>query len=311
MMTRNECARWLLERDNYLILTHRRPDGDTLGSSAALCLGLRQLGKTAHILENPQITERYRSLHAGLTLPRVLPEHTLVCVDVASPSLLQENLPEAVIPLRIDHHGSATPFTPNALVDAGASSCADILYDVLLEMGVTLDKALAEALYTAVSTDTGCFRYANTNAHAYRLAAACQEAGGDLYTLNQRIFDTNSLAKLRMQGWVAENTRFFADGTKAVCAIPRAVEAELGVTEDDMDSISGFTRSIEGVQLAATLRELANGQVKVSMRAVPGMDAAAVCRLFGGGGHKGAAGATLELTLEAAAKLVAEAMEAV
>ena len=309
-MTRNDCARWLGEHDDYLILTHRRPDGDTLGSAAALCLGLRQLGKAAHILENPQTTERYRPLHEGLTVTQALPAHTLVCVDTASVSLLPDNALPLLdrIQLRIDHHGTATPFTPLALVDSTASSCGDIIWDVLAQMGITLDKVIAEALYIAVSTDTGCFRYANTNAHAYALAAACSRAGGDLYSINQRIFDTNSLAKLRIQGWMAENTRFFRNGTMAVCAIPRAVEQQLGVTEDDMDSISGFTRSIEGVQLAATLRELPEGKVKVSMRAVPGMDAAAVCSKFGGGGHKGAAGATLDINLEEAAQAITEAM---
>ena len=310
MMTRTECARWLLERDNYLILTHRRPDGDTLGSAAALCLGLRKLGKAAHILENIQTTDRYRSLLEGLTAAQPVPGATVVCVDTASPSLLPDNALPLLeqIQLRIDHHGTATPFTPEALVDPTASSCADILYDVLLEMGVTLDHPMADALYTAVSTDTGCFRYANTNAHAYLVAAACWQAGGALYDINQRIFDTNSLAKLKMQGWMAENTRFFKNRTMAVCAIPKAVEQQIGVTEDDMDSISGFTRSIEGVQLAATLRQLPDGKVKVSMRAVPGMDAAAVCAKFGGGGHKGAAGATLDMDLQMAADAVTAAM---
>lgn len=310
MMTRVECAQWLSERDHFLILTHRRPDGDTLGSAAALCLGLRQLGKTAHILENREITKNYAHLHQTLTVSRALPEHTVVCVDVASASLLPDNAQPLLerIALRIDHHGTATPFTPAALVDPNASACGDVIFDVLMLLGVTLDKAIAEALYIAVSTDTGCFRYANTNAHAYQVAAACAQAGGELYAINQRIFDTNSLARLKLQGWMVENTRFLKGGTMAVCALPKAVERQMGVTEDDMDSISGFTRSIEGVQMAATLRELADGKVKVSVRAVPGRDAAAVCAKFGGGGHKGAAGATLDMSLEAAAQAIAQTM---
>ena len=166
---------------------------------------------------------------------------------------------------------------------------------------------MAEALYTAVSTDTGCFRYANTNAHSFLVAAACARAGGDLHTINQEIFDTNSLAKLRLQGWIVENLRFFREGKLAVCALPKAVEQQLGVTEDDMENISGFPRSIQGVKMAATIRESGSG-VKVSVRALPGYDAAAVCQVFGGGGHKGAAGATLHMSLEEAAQAVAEEM---
>ena len=307
-LTRRETARWLENRDDFLILTHRRPDGDTLGSAAVLCLGLRQLGKRAHILENPEVTEKYLHLHRGLTQETVKPWQTVLCVDTAAPSMLQQNAGEETIALRIDHHGTATSFTPFELVDATAGATGDIIYDVLMEMGVKLDKAMAEALYTAVSTDTGCFRYANTNAHSYLVASACAQAGGDLHTINQEIFDTNSLARLRLQGWIVENIRFFRGGKLAVCALPKAVEAQLGVTEDDMENISGFPRSIQGVKMAATLRETGDGDVKVSVRALPGYDAAVVCQGFGGGGHKGAAGATLKMTLEQAAEAVAAEM---
>lgn len=310
-LTRADAAAWLQSHDNYLILTHRRPDGDTLGSSAVLCRGLRQFGKTAYVLENREVTEKYLHLHEGLSKAACEPEDTVICVDVASASLLPENAAGLLerIELRIDHHGSATPFTPLELVDPEASACGDIVYDVLRLMGVRLDKLMAEALYTAVSTDTGCFRYANTNAHTYTVAAACAEAGGDLHRINQTIFDTNSFARLRLQSWMVENIQFFAHGTMAVCALPQQVETELGLTEDDLENVSGFPRSIEGVKLAATLREMEDGQVKVSVRAVPGYDAALVCARFGGGGHKGAAGATLSLPLQEAAMAVAKVME--
>ena len=129
MMTRNECARWLLSRDNFCILTHLRPDGDTIGSSAALCLGLRQLGKTAHVLYNPEITEKYKSLHQGLSKPEAEEGDTLVSVDIASAALLPQNAKPLLerIALRIDHHFSATSFTPEAhhsrLITHGSSAC--------------------------------------------------------------------------------------------------------------------------------------------------------------------------------------------
>ena len=310
-LTISKTARWLFEHDDYLILTHRRPDGDTVGSAAALCRGLRMLGKRAHVLRNAEITEKYRHLHAGLTVETAEPAHTVICVDVASPSLLpavfQNLLPR--LQLRIDHHASGQSFAPMEMVDATASSCGDLIYDILLNLGVKPDKSTAEALYTAVSTDTGCFRYANTNSHAYLVAAACADAGGDLHSINQIIFDTNSFARLRLQSWMVENIRFFKDGKLAVCAIPARVERELGLTEDDLENVSGFPRSIEGVKIAATLREMEDGQVKMSVRALPGFDATLVCARFGGGGHKGAAGATVTLPLEEAAQAVAAVME--
>ena len=310
MMTRNECAAWLRLYDDFCILTHRRPDGDTLGSAAALCHILRQAGKTAHVLENPEVTERYAFLLEGLTKPEAGEHDTVLCVDVAAPDMLQKNAEHLLsrCVLRIDHHGSATSFTPNELVDSSAGACGEIIYDVGKALGIELRKEAAEALYVAVATDTGCFRFANTTDHTFQVAAACAAAGADIYSLNQRLFETNRLQKLRMQAWIVENLQLFNDGKMAVVAIPRAVEDLLGVTEDDMDNISSFPRTVAGVEMAATLRQTRDGKTKISLRAVPGMDAAAVCAHFGGGGHRGAAGATTPLSLEEAAKAVKEAM---
>lgn len=309
-MNRADCAHWLQSHDNYLILTHRRPDGDTLGSAAALCLMLRRLGKTAHILENPEITAKYAPLHEGLCTPQCPQDAICVCVDVAAAELLTDKgkTLQTQIALRIDHHASAAPFTPLELVDPAAGACGEIIFDLISLLQVNVDIPIAKALYTAVSTDTGCFRYANTTAHSFRVAAACYESGADLQRINLALFDTNSLAKLRLQGWMAENTRLLCGGRVAVCALPLSVEQELGVTEDDMDGISGFPRSIEGVCIAAMLRQSADGGIKVSMRAIPGYDAAAVCAKLGGGGHKGAAGVSMRMPLEKAAQIIEKAM---
>ena len=132
MMTRTETAGFLLAQDRFCILTHRRPDGDTLGSAAALCRGLRKLGKTAAVLENPDMTDRFAPLLDGLTTAAPGPKDTLISVDVAAPRMLpaafEPYLPR--IALRIDHHASATGFTPRELVDAGAAACGEIVFDV-------------------------------------------------------------------------------------------------------------------------------------------------------------------------------------
>ena len=309
-LTRSECAQFLQEHDNYLILSHRRPDGDTTGSSAALCLGLRQLGKTAHILENKEVSQRFAWLHEGLTKSAPEGSETIVSTDVASPSMLPEAFKGLLggIALRIDHHGSATSFTDSELVDPHSASCAELVWDVLSLMGVQADRSIAEAVYVGTSTDTGCFRYANTTAHTFETAAVCAAAGARIYELNQELFETNTLGRLRMQGWIVDYMRMLEGGKMAVCAIPRTVEEELGVTQDDMDNISSFPRTVAGVCVAATLRESAEGDTKLSVRAVPGYDAARVTEKFGGGGHKGAAGASLKMPLEEAALAVEKAM---
>ena len=307
-LTRSETAGILLAHDNYAIVTHRRPDGDTLGSSAVLCMGLRQLGKNAHILENPEITPKYAHLHTGLCKPKAEAGDFVISVDVASEKMLPDIFLGLPYDLRIDHHGSATSFTPVELVEPGAAACGEIVYHVLMEMGAELDIPMAEALYTAVSTDTGCFRYANTTADTLRVAAACKEAGADTFAINQALFETNSLARLKVQAYMLENAIFLQDGKIAVCALPKSVEAECGAGEDDLDNISGFPRSIEGVKLAVTIRDEGEHKVKMSVRAVPGCYASAICAKFGGGGHKGAAGASMMMTMDEAVEAVIAAL---
>ena len=307
MMTRSETAAFLASRDHFAILTHTRPDGDTVGSASALCLGLRQLGKTAHVVENGEVSSFLDRCCDGLTVAWPEEGDTIISVDVASPGMLPESFRTLLdrIELRIDHHASATSYTPLELVDGSAAACGDIVYDVLMEMGVEMDKELAWRLYIAVSTDTGCFRYANTNAHCYTVAAACAATGANLYPITQELFDTNTMGKLKMQSYIVDHAIFLCDGKAAVCAIPKSMEET--VTKEDMEGVPGFLRSIEGVKISATIRETERGS-KMSVRAVPGYDAAKVCEKFGGGGHKGAAGAGLDLKLEEAVDVVADAL---
>ena len=309
-LTRNECAQYLLSHDNYCILTHRRPDGDTIGSSAALCLGLRSLGKKAHVLFNGEVSERFAWLHEGLTKEAAEAGDTVVSVDVASPGMLPKAFEHLLgrINLRIDHHSSATSFTDCETVDGGSASCAELVWDVLKEAGVTMNREIAEAVYVGVSTDTGCFRYSNTNAHTFAVAAECAKAQARVYELNQELFETNTLGRLKMQAWIVDNMKLLREGKMAIVAIPKAVEEEIGVTQDDMDNISSFPRTVAGVCMAATLREAADEGTKISVRAIPGYDATKVTECFGGGGHKGAAGASLKMPLEEAVKAVEKAM---
>ena len=308
-LTRAECAGFLLVHDRFAIITHCGPDGDTVGSAAALCLGLRQLGKTAHVLENPQVPDKYKYLLEGLTKPDAEEMDTIVSVDVAAAHMLSESsrhLAEKV-DLRIDHHVSATPFAKNELVDSASAACGDIIYDLLTLLGVKLEKHMANALYTAVSTDTGCFRYANTNDHSFAVASSCARVSPDIFRIAQQLFDTVTMGRLRLQSWVVEHMQVLCGGKIVVCGIPADLQERLELTDEDMGNLSGFLRSIEGVKMAATVKQDKEGHTGFSVRAVPGYDAAAVCEKFGGGGHKGAAGAGMEnVTLdEAVAALIA------
>ncbi len=308
-LTRAECALFLQTHDRFAIITHGGPDGDTIGSAAALCLGLRKLGKTAYVLENPQVAEKFQHLLADLTKQDAEEGDTLVAVDVATARMLCEEarILAEKIDLRIDHHGTGVPFASYELVDSACAACGEIIYDLLALLGVNVDAPIANALYTAVSSDTGCFRYANTTGNSFRLASACADASGDIFRINQRLFDTVTLGRLRLQSWVVEHMQVLQNGKVIVCGIPADIQEKLGLADEDMGNLAGFLRSIEGVKMAATVRQDKEGHTGVSVRAVPGCDAAAVCQKLGGGGHKGAAGASLgDITMEEAlGKLIA------
>ena len=308
-LTRIECAQFLTAHNHFTIITHGGPDGDTIGSAAAFCLGLRKLGKTAHVLENAQVAEKFRYLLTDLTKPEAEEGDTLVAVDVATARMLcDEAQPLAEkIDLRIDHHGTGTPYATYELVDSTSAACSEIIYELLELLGAEVDAPMANALYTAVSSDTGCFRYANTTGRSFRLAAVCADASPDIFRINQRLFDTVTLGRLRLQSWVVEHMQVLQDGNIIICGIPADLQEKLGLNDEDMGNMAGFLRSIEGVKMAATVRQDNEGHTGVSVRAVPGCDAAAVCQKLGGGGHKGAAGASLgNITMEEAlGKLIA------
>jgi phosphoesterase RecJ-like protein len=268
------------------------------------------LGKQAWVLNPTESLDGLGWLLADITKDFAEAGDTLVAVDVAAPNMLPRDFAELAdrVKLRIDHHGSCTPFAPEELVDADSASCAEIICDILTMLGIQMDEDMADAIYTGVATDTGCFRYANTNSHAFLVASVCAQAGADVAGLNQELFESHSLAKLRLHAWIAENVKIFGDGELAIVAIPKAVEERLGVTDAELGNLSSYARSIQGVCLAATLRQGKYGETKISVRAVPGWDAAAVCERFGGGGHPGAGGATSRLSLEETAKLLEEYM---
>ena len=173
---------------------------------------------------------------------------------------------------------------------------------------MTVTKRIAECLYVAISTDTGCFKFSNTTSNTHRTAAALIEAGADVYPINKLFFDTKSFSRLRMEAKLTETMEFYADGTVGVCVMPKRLLAEFSATEDDLDSISGFARSIEGVQIGVMIREVEDGLGKISLRTEAPYDAAQICGLLGGGGHAAAAGASVPGGIEGAKAAILQAL---
>ncbi len=309
-----EAATLLRQKDNILILTHRRPDGDTTGCAAALCQALRQLGKTAFLLQNPDITE-INAVYAGpCWAPEGFAPEFVVSVDIAAKSLF---FPAAEpyfdqIGLAVDHHPSFEGFGAVQCVDDSCAACGEIVYEICRELG-EITKEVALPLYAAVATDTGCFVYANTTANTHRVAAALLDTGIDYFAVNKRHFRTKTRRRIAIEAALLGEAEFFQEGRGVFLTVPLELMERVGATENDLEDISSLAGMIEGVDCGAVLRELRPAEWKLSLRtgANGRVNATRVCRLLGGGGHVMAAGATLRGPLDQVKEQVLAAIDQV
>ena len=295
MLTVEQTAALLRTFDDVLILTHVRPDGDTVGCAAALCAGLRALGKAAYLLPNPELTKTTAPYFAPYAAPEGFVPSFVVSTDVATTSLLPENAKAYLgrIDLAIDHHPSFEHFGKANIVRPEAAACGELIYDILARLGpVTAEMALP--LYMAVSTDTGCFAYANTTAYTHAVAAALLRTGIDYRTVNKVFFRTKSRRRMQLEGAMLSNCEFYDNDRVAILSVPISLMERVGADESDAEDLSALGGQMEGVDCAVTMRELRPDVWKMSVRTGERVNATEVCRLLGGGGHAAAAGCTVE-----------------
>lgn len=297
--------------DRILILSHRSPDGDTLGCASALSRALISLGKSVQFRCADPVPKNMVYLFAGIEYGDFEPER-IVTVDVADKALLGalEPLGERV-DLAIDHHGTHRPFAREIWVDDTAGAACQMIYKLVQAMGVEITPEIADCLYTGISTDTGCFRYSNASPETHRIAASLLECGARAAEINRAMFETKSRAAVELLKHVYGDMEFYHDGRCAVLCLTRALLAETGAGESELTGVSSFVRQVEGVLIGLTLQERGENEYKVSMRSNAPASAQAVCARFGGGGHKFAAGCTIHAPLEEAkAQIVAACGEA-
>ncbi len=281
----------LMRADNILILCHKNPDGDTLGSAGALFWGLKNLGKTVAVLCNDPIHARYDYMEMDLFYQQFEPQY-VVAVDIAGTQLFGEKVAKWAdkVDLCIDHHGSNSGYADVMLLDDTAAACCEIVYDLLINMGLDIDKRIADCLYTGVSTDTGCFRFANTTARTHRVAARLIDLGADVTMLNELLFENRSKQRIKIEEIALSTLEYHFDGLCALICITRDQIEKVGVDENDLEGITAMPRSIEGVMVGITMRQQASGSFKISVRSKVGLQADVIAKALGGGGHKQAAG---------------------
>lgn len=295
-------ASLLKQRERVAVLCHQSPDGDTLGSAAALCLALQRLGKQARMECSDPFPQKYDYMLAPVQREAFEPDLVLA-VDVADEKLLGEKLGGLYggrVELCVDHHASHRQFAPLFYVDAAAAAAAEIIFELVGLLGVQMDKEIANCLFTGISTDTGCFRYGNATPRTHRIAAQLMEAGAQAADINTRMFETKTRARIELERMVLGNLEFYENGQCALISITREMMVRSGAEENDLEGLAPIPRKIEGVKIGLTLREKENGSYKISVRTAPEIDASELCKRLGGGGHRQAAGCTVEGGLERA-----------
>ena len=311
MINDRQAAAMLRDADNILLLAHQYPDGDTLGSNFALCIALQTLGKTVRVACEDEIPEKYNYMLEGVPQPEFEPDF-ICALDVADARLLGPRMQATYgekVDLCIDHHSTNTGYAANTCIDASCAAAAMILYRVIGLLGVPLNTAIAQCIYTGIATDTGCFMYSNTDAKAHRIAADCFDCGVPYEMINRVNFDIKSRARIELERLALHGMRFFYDGRVALMVIDNAMVAQSGAKPNDMEGLPPIPRQIEGVWVGVTLRQKDDGNYKISVRTGTHADAAAICARLGGGGHTRAAGCAVDGSLEVARAAILDAIE--
>lgn len=312
-LSASRTAELLMQRDNITLLCHRRPDGDTVGSAFALYYALKTLGKEVRVLCADPLPKLYDYLYPGYKPGRILyePVEYVVAVDVATAGMLGglEERYGTMVDLCIDHHPSNSDYAAQTCLWSEAGACAEPVAAIIKAIGLPVSGRIAECIYTGLATDTGGFRYSNTSAGSMRLAAEIMESGVDTALLNTRIFESESKAKVLAEAAMMSALQFYADDRIAVMPVTLAVRAATGVTGEELEDVAGIPRKIEGVLLGITIKEHED-ECHVSLRSKEPVNADEIAKVFGGGGHRFAAGCTIKASVEeAAGLLVAEAIK--
>lgn len=315
VLTLKKCAKYLKKHDNYIILTHASPDGDTLGSAYALYYGLNEIGKRACVICPDVIPKKY-DYFARITDHVQRENATIVAVDVADKTLLGDLTQEFgdIIDLNIDHHISNTKFAKNLLLDADAAATAEIVFELLTLLKVNINDVTAKALYTGIATDTGSFKYSNVTAKTHIIAAMLYDYNIDASEINRLMFDTKSKNMLELERQVLETAEFHFDDRCMLLCVTAEMQEKTGCSGTELESVAIISRSVDGVKAGLTIKQTDVEEFKISVRTYEPLNASEIGKKLGGGGHKGAAGATVYGTLaevkEKALLAVRECLEA-
>lgn len=309
-MESRQFSEHLLQMDRFLILSHKNPDGDTLGSGAALCSALRRLGKTAYVIPNVQVTERFEAYISPFYAPEEFMPESVIAVDIATPGLFPQGW-RGGVEFCIDHHPTNSGYAPVSLLRDEKSACGEVILELIEEMTGSVTPEEASLLFIALTTDTGCFQYMNTNAETMRCAARLIDLGADQHKIVHDFFRKVSVARLKLEGMIYSGMHFYRNDAVITATVTQEMLRTAGTTENDLDDLAGLPGRAVGGTVTILIRELDDGRSKCSVRSTPEVDSSAICAIYGGGGHAMAAGVTLDCSPEEAETKLLDAVEQV
>jgi len=299
---------------HILIASHAEPDGDSVGSLVALGLALAKLDKKITMYNPSPIPAVYRFLPGADRIVRQIKNVdrydlalVLDCGDLVRIGETSAEVGKIPVLINIDHHVSNTGFGHIQLIDTNACATAEIVYRLINTLQIPFDKAIATSIYTGILTDTGSFRFSNTNQAAFAISKAMTDAGVEPHNVAQRVFGTYSLGRIKLLNMALNSIEISNNGKLSMMTVTRSMLNTTGTSTEDIDGMINYARRIEDVKIATLIHEIKNGAGKfanmnryhVSLRSDSSVDVAKIAGKFGGGGHTSAAGFQIESTLVA------------
>ncbi len=303
----------LTSAKSVLVFPHINIDGDALGSSVALAHILREMGKECFVLMEDGIPDNLRFLDRGYCTydQDVIPEPDVtICVDCGEPGRFPkrvERFKTGKVSICIDHHSTSDPFCDYNHIDPGACATGELIYKLFVAMGETVDKEAGEALFAAITTDSGNFQYNNTSKETHMIIADLYDAGIDFFDVSVELYQNVRLEKIKLISKVMEALEVDDSGRFAMGIATSRTFEETGTDPLQAEGIIAEIRNIKGVEIAAMLKEREGGKVEVSLRSKHMGNVSNIAVAFGGGGHQKAAGCTMECSVEEAAEKVRKA----
>jgi phosphoesterase RecJ-like protein len=295
-----EIAETVRRGKNFLVASHENPEGDAIGSILALGWGLRKLGKKVTVFNSDPVPETLAFLPGAREIVRRAPKNdrfdAAFALDCGDRKRLGETFPDAERIgrlINVDHHGSNTRFGDVNWVDPGASSAAEMVFDLLREMSVRINLPIAENVYAGILTDTGSFHYSNTTAKTFAVARECILAGVEPWKISEKVYENQPIARLRLLPLVLKTLKLEEEGRVSLVVVTRQMLARAGASPALTEDFINFPRSVKGTEVALLFREVGPKKYRVSLRSRGKVDVSRISRVFQGGGHPNAAGCTV------------------